>query len=91
MNIQEQLELPFAHSIEVKQAELNGRKIAYSDQTEFLVQVGKGSGAYKTRHTIKGTLNLAVHYFNCINIGNGYKKRLLMPSSPKPVLARAFS
>jgi hypothetical protein len=89
--IKEQLELPLPHSIELHTTELNGTRIAYSDDTEFLVQIGKGSSAYKTRYSFKGNLHQAVRYFNCINIGNGYKKRLLMPSSPKPVLARAFS
>jgi len=32
-----------------------------------------------------------VFYYRCINIGRGYKKRLLMPGARKPVLARAFS
>lgn len=71
--------------------ELNGVKVAYHDDTEFLVQVGKNSGAYETRYRFVGNLAIAVFYFNGINIGNGYKKRLLMPSAKKPVLARAFS
>jgi hypothetical protein len=66
---------------------LNGKTIGYSDQTEFLVQVGKGpKGSYKTRYRIVGDLKQAVMYFQCINVGNGYKKRLLMPSAKKPVL-----
>jgi len=76
----------------VKVDNLDGKKIAYCDQTEFLVQVGKGSkGSYKTRYSFVGNLRQAVFYYNCINIGNGYKKRLLMPSSKNPVLARQFS
>lgn len=67
--------------------ELNGKKVAYHSETEFLVQVGKGKSAYKTTYAFTGDLPKAVQYFNCINIGLGYKKRLLMPSSPKPVLA----
>lgn len=73
-------------------AELDGRQIAYADTTEFLVQVGHGSkGAYKTRYRLVGRLNQAVMYYNGINIGNGYKKRLLMPSCHCPVLAKAAS
>lgn len=71
--------------------ELNGKKIAYHDQTEFLVQIGRNKSAYKTRYTITGNLAQAVRYFNGINIGNGYKKRLLAPSFNKPLLARQFS
>jgi hypothetical protein len=67
----------------------NGRRIAYHDSTQFLVQVGKGKGAYRTRDTIIGNLTQAVLYYNSINIGNKYKKRLLMPSSSRnPILAR---
>lgn len=68
--------------------ELDGKKIAYSDQTEFLVQIGKGRGAYKTKYKLIGDLAKAVFYFNCINIGNGFKKRLYAPSMNKPTLAR---
>jgi len=72
--------------------ELDGKRIAYSDETEFLVQVGKGKGAYKTRYRIVGNLSQAVMYFNGINIGRGYKKRLMMPSCRfSPMLARQIS
>ena len=73
---------------------IDGKSIAWDDATtEFLVQVGKGpKGSYKTRHTFKGNLTQACLYYRAINIGNGYKKRLLMPSCSKnPVLARAAS
>lgn len=71
--------------------ELNGVKIAYSEETEFIVQVGYGKGTYKTKYRFVGDLVRAVLHFNSINVGRGYKKRLLMPSSKKPVLARVFS
>ena len=79
--------------MELKTSVLNGKRIAYSTDTDFLVQVGKGSkGAYQTRYSFRGNLAQAVLYYNCINIGNGYKKRLYMPSCSKnPVLARLFS
>lgn len=57
---------------------LNNKKIGYSNVTEFLVQVGRYKSSYKTRYTITGNLGQAVLYYNGINIGNGYKKRLLM-------------
>lgn len=72
--------------------ELDGKTISYSSATEFLVQVGRGNGSYKTRNTVTGNLLQAVMLYRCINVGNGYKKRLLMPSCSKhPVLARQFS
>ena len=71
---------------------LDGKSKAYCDDTEFLIQVGRGDkGSYKTRYRIVGDLGRAVMYYRAINIGNGYKKRLLMPSSSKPLLARQFS
>jgi hypothetical protein len=77
--------------MEVKTATLNGKRIAYTSKTMFLVQVGRYRGSYKPRYSFEGNLAQAVHYFNCINIGNGYKKRLLAPSFNEPVLARSFS
>ena len=78
--------------VTLKTAELNGKKIGYCSETEFLVQVGKGSkGAYSTVYSFRGGLGRAVFYYDAINIGNGYKKRLLMPSSKKPILARQWS
>jgi hypothetical protein len=71
---------------------LDGKQIAYHCDTAFCVQVGRGSkGSYKNKYVIRGSLARAVLYYNGINIGNGYKKRLLMPSASKrPVLARQF-
>lgn len=71
---------------------LDGRRISYHDQTEFLVQVGKGKkGSYETKYRIVGNLSQAVFWYNGINIGNGYKKRLVAPSLNKPVLAKESS
>ena len=67
--------------------ELDGKKVAYSEDTDFLVQIGKGKGSYKTRWSFKGNLAQAVMYYNGLNVGYGYKKRLFMPSSKNPVLA----
>lgn len=87
------LALEGSDTVVLKDAELDGKKIGYSSVTEFLVQVGKGpKGAYKTRYRVVGNLGQAVLYYKGINIGNGYKKRLLMPSCSKnPVLAKAAS
>lgn len=77
--------------VQIIQSVLDGRAIAYSDKTEFLVQVGRGSSAYKTRYRFEGNLAQACAYYRGLNIGNGYKKRLLAPSMNKPVLARYIS
>lgn len=77
--------------IKHKTATLDGKPVAYTDATVFEVQVGRYQGSYATRYSFKGNLAQAVFYYRCINIGNGYKKRLRAPSMNKPVLARAFS
>lgn len=78
--------------MQIKTATLDGKPVAYTDQTVFLVEVGRGpKGAYRSRYAITGNLAQAVTYYRGINIGNGYKKRLRAPSFNKPVLARAFS
>ena len=75
----------------MKTATLDGKRIAYTDDTEFLVQVGRGKGGYATRYSFTGNLHQAVMHYNAINIGRGYKKRLVMPNAMRPVLAREFS
>jgi len=72
-------------------ATLDGKQIGYSSETEFLVQVGKGKSAYKTRYRIVGNIGQAVAWYRGINIGNGYKKRLVSWAMNKPVLAREVS
>jgi hypothetical protein len=69
--------------------ELDGKKIGYSSETLFTVEVGRYSkGSYKVRQSFKGSLTQAVLYYNAINIGLGYKKRLRMNDK---TLARATS
>lgn len=77
--------------IKTMTATLDGKQIAYSSLTEFLVQVGKGKGSYKTRYKFTGNLAQAVFYYRSLNIGNGYKKRLFVPAFNKPVLAKYLS
>lgn len=78
--------------IQFKTSVLDGKRIAYTDRTVFIVEVGRGpKGAYRTHYSFTGNLAQAVVHFNGINIGNGYKKRLRAPSLNKPVLARAAS
>jgi hypothetical protein len=78
--------------VKLATAVLDGKNIAYSSETVFLIQVGKGKkGRYVSRYSIKGSLETAILYYKGINIGNGYKKRLYVPSFNKPILARAWS
>jgi hypothetical protein len=80
--------------ITLKTSVLDGKTIAYASDTEFLVQCSKrrtSKSEYETRARFVGNLAQAVMYYNMINVGNGYRKRLLMPSAAKPVLARQGS
>lgn len=74
--------------VTLKSVELDGKRIGYSSQTEFLVQVGQPGRSYKTKYRFVGDLHQAVFYYRGINIGPGFQKRLLMPSAKKPVLAK---
>lgn len=75
----------------MKTATLDGKRICYADSTIFEVQIGRGNGAYTTKYQFTGNLARAVMHYNAINIGRGYKKRLVMPNAMRPVLAREFS
>ena len=77
--------------MELKTATLDGKRIGYCSETEFLVQIGRGKSAYKTKYRIVGNLSQALLHYKGINIGNGYKKRLTMPSAKRPTLAKQFS
>lgn len=77
--------------MQIRTAEVDGKSVAYTNETEFLVQVGRDKGAYTTRYSFTGDISRACFYYRCVNIGRGYKKRLIAPSFNKPILARAFS
>ena len=72
-------------------SEIDGNKVAYTNETEFYVQTGKKKGSYKTTTRFVGKLISAFQFYSDINVEDGQKKRLLMPSSKKPVLARQIS
>ena len=79
-------------TVTLKTHELDGKRVAYSSETTFYVQSGKGrKGSYQTRKAFKGNLALAVLWYNSLNIGNGYKKRLVSWDLSRPILARHFS
>jgi hypothetical protein len=79
--------------METKTAIIDGKKIEYTDLTEFLVQVGfQSKGEYRIRHRTKGNPTQACLLYQGINIGNGYKKRLVMSSHKgETILAKASS
>lgn len=70
--------------------ELNGRRVDYTSDVVFTVEVGRGRGKYDRRGVFVGDLPRAVMFYNCINIGRGHKKRLVMGPG-RTVLARADS
>lgn len=61
--------------------------IPISDRYRFTIQVGRYRGSYKTRHRTDN-LHQALLMYAGINIGNGYKKRLIDNGK---VIARNFS
>lgn len=77
--------------MELKTDYLDNKAIAYCSETVFLVQIGKGKSSYKTKWSFRGNLSQAVKWYNGLNIGYGYKKRLYMPSSKNPVLHKMAS
>jgi hypothetical protein len=76
----------------LKTATIDGKHVAFSSETVFLVQLGyKKKGIYKTKFSIKGNLCQALIHYQGLNIGYGYKKRLLVPSFNNKILAREWS
>ena len=71
---------------------IDNKSISYTNETRFLVQVGRGAkGGYSTKYAFTGKLRAAVLYYNSVNVGNGYKKRLYAPALVNPVLAKQTS
>lgn len=71
----------------LRHAFLDSRSIHYTSKTKFLVQVGKGpKGSYKTKYAFTGNLGQCMIHYNGINLGNGYKKRVIMVDAANPVL-----
>ena len=60
----------------------------YMDDEQFKVQVARNRGAYETQYTFTGNAQAAVAYYRAINVGRGYKKRLLLSDI---VIARCVS
>ena len=71
---------------------INGKAVAIHKDSIIRVQIGKNKSSYRDKYTFKGhEMPQAIIYYNGINIGNGYKKRLYVDSFNKPVLDRQFS
>lgn len=77
--------------MQIVTATLDGKLIAYTSESTFEIQIGRGKSSYKTRYSFVGNLARAVAYYNSLNIGRGYKKRLRCQGMNKPILARQFS
>lgn len=70
---------------------IDGKDYTFNDDARWLVEVGKGSGSYRTKYALT-TPNQAMFYFNAINIGRGFKKRLTLEQGGRKVrIARIAS
>lgn len=77
-----------------KTATINGKRICYTSNTVFLVQVSKSKNrksGYENKYSFVGDLERACVHYQGINVGLGYKKRLIFCGSQKPVLLRQTS
>jgi hypothetical protein len=82
----------YSHNSQFITFELDGKAIAMHRDSTIEVQCGKGKGSYKTKASFKAVeFGRAVMHYNMINIGNGYKKRLICKTLNKPTLARSVS
>jgi hypothetical protein len=69
--------------------ELDGSKVAFHRDNIIMIQIGKGKGSYEDTHTyLAPDFPRAVMHYRCLNIGNGYKKRMVCWDLNKPILAR---
>jgi len=75
----------------MKTITFKGRKIAYDAQTEFYVQVGKNKSKYLTKYKSIGAIDWALIYYNKLEVSDGFKKRLYVPSFNKPVVLRQIT
>jgi hypothetical protein len=80
--------------MEAQTVTINAVTVPYTTETLFQVELGRGErGSYKVQATFLGAPHRAVTYYNGINIGRGYKKRLTVvrTDGKKSVIARQFS
>ena len=71
---------------------IDGKDYTWSEGDRWKVEVGKGEkGKYHSRYTLD-TPHMAMRYFNAINIGRGFKKRLTLEQGGRKVrIARVAS
>jgi len=76
----------------MKTINIDGKDYTYSEGDVWSVEVGRwGKGAYLRRYTLE-TPYKAMWYFDGINIGRGYKKRLsLIQNGKRTTVARQAS
>lgn len=69
-----------------------GKHFCWSVLSKFAVEIGRGSkGAYKTRLLTNSAIH-GVGYYQSVNIGLGYKKRLVqIDGTQRKILARCRS
>lgn len=58
----------------------------------WTVEVGKGTGAYRTRHSFD-RFSQAIAHFNALQTHSGYKKRLMQvkPDGTRVLIARSIT
>ena len=68
------------------------KRISFYKDNVVKVQIGRDKSSYKDRWSFAAKdFAQAVFYYNSLNIGKGYKKRLWCDNLNKPLLARQFS
>ena len=69
----------------MKTINIDGKEYSYSEGDTWSVEVGRwGKGSYRGRYNLD-TPQKAMWYFNAINIGRGYKKRLSLIQGEKRI------
>ena len=69
-------------------SELDGKKIAYTNETLFEIQLSKNKGKYYSVLSYKGTFGRAITHYNGINVKAPWNKRLVSWNMNKPIIAR---
>lgn len=71
---------------------LNDKMVAYTDENIFRIEFAHGQkGRYRLQNQIKGDLPRAVMLYNMLNIGMGFRKRLVCRDFNKTVIAKHVS
>ena len=57
---------------------LNNKEHTVNDKSVIHIQLGKNRSAYRNKWSFVGEAAKAVRYYRCLNVGYGYKKRLVL-------------